>query len=199
VQVALVVEEEVMVTLGVMKKNGYDGRGYIDDQMTRYGGNRRWGHVGRGGGMDRDRERENPTPSNVLGCFGLSQNTTERTLRESFQEFGQIDKVTLIMDRKTGASKGYAFIYFESERDATVAKETCAGMILDDRKIRIDYSMTSRPHSPTPGTYLGHRTLDKYRRREGRNKSRSGSKSRSRKRSKSSKSHKSHSPSNKSK
>ncbi|ETO25422.1 hypothetical protein RFI_11712 [Reticulomyxa filosa] len=42
----------------------------------------------------------NPPPNNVLGCFGLSQSTDERTLRQTFQDFGRIDKVTLIMDRK---------------------------------------------------------------------------------------------------
>lgn len=30
-------------------------------------------------------------------------------------------------------------------------------MDIDDRKIRVDYSVTHRPHTPTPGEYMGER------------------------------------------
>ena len=95
--------------------------------------------------------------SRVLGCFGLSQRTTEHDLRDTFERFGNIEKVMLIIDRKTGISKGYAFIYFETVNEAAAAKRDCAGMELDGRLIRIDFSLTKKPHNPTPGLYLGRR------------------------------------------
>ena len=32
------------------------------------------------------------------------------------------------------------------------------GADLDSRKIRVDYSITKRPHTPTPGMYMGRPT-----------------------------------------
>ena len=38
------------------------------------------------------------------------------------------------------------------------AKERCNGMEVDGRRIRVDYSITKRPHTPTPGVYMGRPT-----------------------------------------
>ena len=35
------------------------------------------------------------------------------------------------------------------------AKENAPGMELDGHKIRVDFSITERAHTPTPGTYMG--------------------------------------------
>ena len=35
------------------------------------------------------------------------------------------------------------------------AKEQCNGIEVDGRKIRVDYSITQRAHTPTPGVYMG--------------------------------------------
>jgi transformer-2 protein len=69
----------------------------------------------------------------------------------------------MVMDPKTGRSRGYGFIYFAHLEDAKVAKEQCNGMEIDDRKIRVDYSITKKPHSPTPGHYLGASYSDRHR------------------------------------
>jgi len=36
-----------------------------------------------------------------------------------------------------------------------VAKDACSGMEVDGRRIRVDYSITQRAHTPTPGVYMG--------------------------------------------
>ncbi|KTF90903.1 hypothetical protein cypCar_00010616 [Cyprinus carpio] len=36
--------------------------------------------------------------------------------------------------------------------------ERANGMELDGRRIRVDYSITKRPHTPTPGIYMGRPT-----------------------------------------
>jgi len=105
---------------------------------------------------DRDREtRDNPPANRVLGCFGLSNRTTEDVLYREFEQFGKIEQVILITDRRTGQSKGFGFIYYENIDDATKAKNAMTGIDLDGRVIRVDYSLTKRPHSPTPGNYKG--------------------------------------------
>lgn len=47
----------------------------------------------------RDPARENPDPTAVLGVFGLSTQTDERTLQDVFGKFGKVKEVVLISDR----------------------------------------------------------------------------------------------------
>merc|ERR1712241_535200 len=102
--------------------------------------------------------REAPETSNCVGVFGLSLYTTERELEKEFSKFGPLEKVTVILDGKTGRSRGFAFIYFESVEDAKVAKEAMSDQEIDGRRIRVDFSITKRAHTPTPGVYMGRPT-----------------------------------------
>jgi len=106
--------------------------------------------------------RENPQPNKCLGIFGLSTYTTERQLRHLFSKYGPLDKVQVVLDANTGRSRGFAFIYYEHTEDATEAKEQCTGMDIDGRQIRVDYSVTKRAHTPTPGIYMGRPTYSGY-------------------------------------
>merc|ERR1711971_1549468 len=53
---------------------------------------------------------------------------------------------------------GFGFINFESAEDAKAAKEAMTDQELDGRRIRVDFSITKRPHTPTPGAYMGRPT-----------------------------------------
>jgi len=85
--------------------------------------------------------------------------TTETELQHVFTKYGPIEKVQVVKDAKTGRSRGFAFVYFESLEDAKLAKEQCTGLEIDSRRIRVDYSITQRPHTPTPGIYMGRPTI----------------------------------------
>lgn len=56
---------------------------------------------------------------------------------------------------QSGRSRGFCFVYFDRLEDAVVAKESSSGLEIDYRRIRVDYSITQRPHTPTPGIYKG--------------------------------------------
>ena len=101
--------------------------------------------------------RENPYKSRVVGIFGLSAESNEATLIEVFSPFGAIEHVSIIHDAKTGNSRGFGFIYYSKIDQATKARTECNGMSLDGRRIRVDYSITKRGHTPTPGVYMGQR------------------------------------------
>ena len=58
------------------------------------------------------------TPSNVLGVFGLSTNTREHDIKALFSPFGPIKEVKLVYDTRSQMSRGFGFIYFESQSDA---------------------------------------------------------------------------------
>jgi len=44
--------------------------------------------------------REDPTPSTCLGVFGLSLYTTERELEKEFSKYGQLERVSVVLDGK---------------------------------------------------------------------------------------------------
>ncbi|KAF8816508.1 RNA-binding domain-containing protein [Phlegmacium glaucopus] len=98
-----------------------------------------------------------PNPSNVLGVFGLSIRTQERDLDEEFSRFGRVDKVTIVYDQRSDRSRGFGFIKMATVEDATRCIQELNGVDLNGRRIRVDYSVTDRPHAPTPGEYMGHR------------------------------------------
>ncbi|MEJ1279520.1 transformer 2 alpha [Cricetulus griseus] len=102
--------------------------------------------------------RANPDPNTCLGVFGLSLYTTERDLREVFSRYGPLSGVNVVYDQRTGRSRGFAFVYFERIDDSKEAMERANGMELDGRRIRVDYSITKRAHTPTPGIYMGRPT-----------------------------------------
>ncbi|KAI8984356.1 hypothetical protein BDF20DRAFT_789484, partial [Mycotypha africana] len=98
-----------------------------------------------------------PEVSNILGVFGLSLRTREVDLEDVFRDFGDIEKVTIVYDHRSNRSRGFGFVYFKDENDATKARDALNGIEIDDRRIRVDYSVTHRPHTPTPGEYMGER------------------------------------------
>lgn len=97
-------------------------------------------------------------PSSCLGVFGLSLYTTERELEKEFSKFGPLEKVTVVLDGKTGRSRGFGFVYFEHQEDAKAAKDAMCDQEIDGRRIRVDFSITKRAHTPTPGVYMGRPT-----------------------------------------
>jgi len=105
--------------------------------------------------------RENPEQGTCLGVFGLSLYTTERELDKEFSKFGPLQKIQVVLDGKTGRSRGFAFVYFESIDDARVAKDAMCDTEIDGRRIRVDYSITKRSHTPTPGVYMGRPTYSR--------------------------------------
>merc|ERR1712111_322479 len=102
--------------------------------------------------------RDAPESSNCVGVFGLSLYTTERELEKEFSKFGPLEKVTVVLDGKTGRSRGFAFVYFEAQEDAKACKDAMNDQEIDGRRIRVDFSITKRAHTPTPGVYMGRPT-----------------------------------------
>ena len=71
-----------------------------------------------------------------------------------FGKHRKLEKAILVLDRK-GKPRGYAFITFQKEEDASRARKALTGSVLHGRVMRVDYSLTLRPHHPTPGGYHG--------------------------------------------
>ncbi|MCB9538219.1 MAG: RNA-binding protein [Myxococcales bacterium] len=68
----------------------------------------------------------------------LSWNTDDQSLREAFEEFGEVTDAKVITDRETGRSRGFGFVTFEDDRACQEAIEQMNGQSLDGRPLRID-------------------------------------------------------------
>ncbi|KAI2811665.1 hypothetical protein RDWZM_003600 [Blomia tropicalis] len=99
--------------------------------------------------------RQNAPTSRCLGVFGLKKHVDERLIRRVFEPYGPIESLSLIRNQITGESRGFAFVTFISPIDALRARDECNGYEIDGKEIRVDYSLTKRAHSPSPGIYLG--------------------------------------------
>jgi RNA recognition motif-containing protein len=68
----------------------------------------------------------------------LPYSATEQSLREAFAASGTVDSVSLITDRDTGQSKGFAFVEMSSDREAQAATDALNGTMLDGRQIKVN-------------------------------------------------------------
>jgi len=78
---------------------------------------------------------------------GLSFDTTENTLKETFSKAGTVESATIITDRTTGRSKGFGFVEMSSEEEAKKAIEMFNGKELNGRNITVN---EARPMEPRP-------------------------------------------------
>ena len=67
----------------------------------------------------------------------LSYQTTEDQLSDLFSEVGEVQSATIVTDRDTGRSRGFAFIEMEREA-ATKAIERFNGVELNGRNINVN-------------------------------------------------------------
>jgi len=80
----------------------------------------------------------------------LSYSTTEDQLADLFSEVGQVESATIVTDRDTGRSRGFAFVEMDSEAGAK-AIEKFNGYELNGRTINVN---EARPR-PERGNYGG--------------------------------------------
>lgn len=81
-------------------------------------------------------------PENVLFVCKLNPVTTDEDLEIIFSRFGPILSCEVIRDQKTGDSLQYAFIEFENEEDCIKAYFKMDNVLIDDRRIHVDFSQS---------------------------------------------------------
>ncbi len=68
----------------------------------------------------------------------LSYQTTEDTLLSLFSQAGTVASVTLIKDKYTGQSKGFAFVEMSNQSEAEQAIKLFDGKNFDNRDIKVN-------------------------------------------------------------
>jgi RNA recognition motif-containing protein len=51
----------------------------------------------------------------------LSKETTEPQLRESFETYGEVTSLSIVTDKESGKSRGFAFVEMSSDEHAQTA------------------------------------------------------------------------------
>ena len=84
----------------------------------------------------------------------LSYETTEQELKQEFEAFGAVDTVSVITDKHSGRSKGFAFIEMSSKSEGETAITNLNGKMLDERTIVVNEARP-RTDSRSSGGYGG--------------------------------------------
>ena len=67
----------------------------------------------------------------------LDRSTTEEGLITIFKEFGEIEYCTVVMDPKSGSSKGFGFIEMPNVNEAKAAIKNLSYKTVGRNKIRV--------------------------------------------------------------
>ncbi|BES92248.1 RNA Hypothetical protein region containing protein 1 [Nesidiocoris tenuis] len=114
---------------------------------------------GGGGGHHKD------TTWTKLFVGGLPYHTTDKSLREHFAVFGDIEEAVVITDRQTGKSRGYGFVIMG---DRPAAERACKdpNPIIDGRKANVNLAILGakprgnlQPSLTFPGLRAGYPTV----------------------------------------
>jgi RNA recognition motif-containing protein len=78
----------------------------------------------------------------------LDFNTSEDELRQMFEAYGQVDRVSIMTDRDTGRSRGFGFVEMTSSEDGEKAIAALNGSQMGGRTLNIN---EARPKTERSG------------------------------------------------
>ena len=77
---------------------------------------------------------------NSVRVTNLSEDTREADLHELFRPFGQITRVYVAIDQKSGFSRGFGFVNFANREDAERAINKLNGYGYDSLILRVEWA-----------------------------------------------------------
>ena len=81
----------------------------------------------------------------------LPHSTTEAELRSLFEPHGAIDRVSVVTDRETGRSRGFAFVEMKNADEADKAVAALNGTELEGRALKINEARPKERSGGRPG------------------------------------------------
>jgi RNA recognition motif-containing protein len=91
----------------------------------------------------------------------LSFRATDSELNEAFSQYGDVAKVSIIIDRETGRSRGFAFVEMGNSHEARAAIQGLNRSMLGDREITCNEAR-ERESRPSGSGYGGGRGNSGY-------------------------------------
>ncbi len=68
----------------------------------------------------------------------LSYNVSENAIRSLFEEYGAVDRVSVVTDRETGQQKGFAFVEMGVDAEGDRAIESLSGREMNGRALTVN-------------------------------------------------------------
>jgi len=100
----------------------------------------------------RNARREGTLKNIFVG--NLSFNTSEEELRQIFEPYGQVDRVSILTDRDTGRSRGFGFVEMANSEEGEKAIAGLNGSQVGGRTINVN---EARPKTERAGEGRGER------------------------------------------
>lgn len=68
----------------------------------------------------------------------LPYQATDHDLRALFEQFGTVERATVVTDRETGRSRGFGFVEMTNDADGDTAIQSLDGTDYDGRTLRVN-------------------------------------------------------------
>ena len=75
----------------------------------------------------------------------LAYSATDQDLRQLFEQYGVVDKISVIIDRDTGRSKGFGFVEMPDSNAAKTAIAQLQGKELAGRALTVNEAKPREP------------------------------------------------------
>ena len=82
----------------------------------------------------------------------LPFDTTEDSLRATFEPYGEVASASIVTDRDTGRSRGFGFVEMNSDEQAKAAIAALHGSNLNGRDLTVN---EAKPREPRSGGFGG--------------------------------------------
>jgi RNA recognition motif-containing protein len=83
----------------------------------------------------------------------LSVSVTEAVLRSLFEDYGRVERVSIVTDRETGQPKGFGFVDMSDDGEAVKAIAALNSKDVEGRTLNVNEARpkTDRPRGDRPG------------------------------------------------
>lgn len=87
----------------------------------------------------------------------MDYSTSEQDLRGLFEQFGQVDNVSLAKDKFSGQSRGFGFVEMANDEEAAKAISELNGKQLGKRNLTVNEARPREERGPRGGGFGGGR------------------------------------------
>lgn len=96
---------------------------------------------------------EQEDKKNRLYVGGINYDTTNDALRAHFGQAGTVEEAQIIIDKRTGRSKGFGFVAMSTEEEAKKAVEMFNGKEFDGRTLTVNEARPQKKRFEGGGGY----------------------------------------------
>ena len=85
----------------------------------------------------------------------LSHDVSEEDLRQSFEAYGRVDSLSIVKDKYSGESRGFAFVEMSSKDEAQTAIDGLNGKALKGQSLNVSEARPPRSDNRRGGGRSG--------------------------------------------